>query len=275
MSNQLMKSKPVYKEWWFWLIVVVVILALAGSQTQNSTQQSSANEIEEATKNYTFFSSMLKNDSKEKIDKIIASDTITNEELESIYEEREKDNTDYENYKIWVFSNEENAKSNDNYEIAEVKKENNNIVVTNVAEEKRTAEQEAEEKRKQEEEIARKQQEESEFKASCQTYTFEQMARNPENFKGTNVKVTGEVVQALYGTSGVDLRVNITKEGTYTTYYTDTIYVVYYPEAGEDKILEGDIITIYGTSQGDYTYTSTLGASINLPLIYGKYIELN
>lgn len=132
-----------------------------------------------------------------------------------------------------------------------------------------------EEEKKIAEEKAKKEQEKTEFIASCQTYTFEQMARNPENFKGTNVKVTGEVVQALYGTSGVDLRVNITKEGTYTTYYTDTIYVVYYPEAGEDKILEGDVITIYGTSQGDYTYTSTLGASINLPLVYGKYIELN
>ena len=267
MSNQLMKSKPVYKEWWFWLIVVVVILALAGSQTQNSTQQSSANEIESTSQDYIFYSSILKNDSTEKIDKIIASEFITDEQLERIYQEREKDNTDYETYKIWVFSNEENAKNNNNYEIAEVKKESNNIVVTNVAEEKRIAEQEAEEKRKQQEEL--------EFKASCQTYTFEQMARNPENFKGTNVKVTGEVVQALYGTSGVDLRVNITKEGTYTTYYTDTIYVVYYPESGEDKILEGDVITIYGTSQGDYTYTSTLGASINLPLVYGKYIELN
>lgn len=275
MSNEGMKKKPIYKKWWFWLIIVIVILALGSSQTQNSTQQTATNEIESTSQDYTFYSSILKNDSKEKIDKIIASEFITDEQLESIYQEKEKDNTDYETYKIWVFSNEENAKNNDNYEIAEVKKENNNIVVTNVAEEKRIAEQEAEEKRKQEEEIARKQQEELEFKASCQTYTFEQMARNPENFKGTNVKVTGEVVQALYGTSGVDLRVNITKEGTYTTYYTDTIYVVYYPESGEDKILEGDVITIYGTSQGDYTYTSTLGASINLPLVYGKYIELN
>lgn len=125
------------------------------------------------------------------------------------------------------------------------------------------------------EEKAKKEKEEADFKSSCQTYTFEQMARNPENFKGTNVKVTGEVIQALYGTSGVDLRVNITREGTYTTYYTDTIYVTYYPEEGEDKILEDDIITIYGTSQGDYTYTSTIGASITLPLIYGKYIEIN
>lgn len=152
----------------------------------------------------------------------------------------------------------------------EISSPNDEETVEVSAEEK----QEAEEKRKQEE-IARKQQEESEFKSSCQTYTFEQMARNPENFKGTNVKVSGEVVQALYETSSVDLRVNITKQGTYSTYYTDTIYVVYYPEEGEDKILEGDIITIYGTSEGDYTYTSTLGVPVNLPLIYGKYIEIN
>lgn len=275
MSNEEEKKKPIYKKWWFWLIIVIIVLALGSSQTQNPTQQTATNEIESTSPIYTFYSSILKNDSKEKIDKIIASELITDEQLKSIYQEREKDNTTYESYKIWAFTNEENAKNNDNYEIAEVKKENNNIIVTNVAEEKRKAEQEAEEKRKQEEETARKQQEESEFKASCQTYTFEQMARNPENFKGTNIKVTGEVVQALYGTSGVDLRVNITKEGKYTTYYTDTIYVVYYPKAGENKILEGDVITIYGTSQGDYTYISTLGASINLPLVYGKYVELN
>lgn len=129
--------------------------------------------------------------------------------------------------------------------------------------------------RREAEEKARKEKEKTEFKASCKTYTFEQMARNPESFKGTNVKVTGEVVQALYGTSGVDLRVNITKKGNYSTYYTDTIYVVYYPETGEDKILENDIITIYGISQGEYSYTSTIGAPITLPLIQGKYIEIN
>ena len=125
------------------------------------------------------------------------------------------------------------------------------------------------------EEKAKKEQEEKTFKESCQTYTFEQMARNPDNFKGTNVKVTGEVVQALYGDTSVDLRVNITKKGTYSTYYDDTIYVVYYLESGEDKILEDDIITIYGTSQGDYSYTSTMGAKITLPLISAKYITIN
>lgn len=136
--------------------------------------------------------------------------------------------------------------------------------------------QRAEEKAKKEaEEKAQKEAEEKSFKDSCKTYTFEQMARNPENFKGTNVKLTGEVIQALYDTNSVDLRVNITKKGSYSPYYTDTIYVTYNTTAGEDKILENDIITIYGTSMGDYTYKSTIGAIINLPLISAKYIEIN
>lgn len=125
------------------------------------------------------------------------------------------------------------------------------------------------------EQIEKEEQEKQAFLSSCQTYTFEQMARNPDNFKGTNVKLTGEVVQALYDMNTVDLRVNITKKGSYSTYYTDTIYITYTPKAGEDKILEDDIITIYGTSQGDYSYTSTIGSKITLPLIAGKYITID
>lgn len=132
-----------------------------------------------------------------------------------------------------------------------------------------------EKERKEAEKKAQAEQEEKDFKASCKTYTYEQMARNPDKFKGTNVKLTGEVVQALYDSNSVDLRVNITKKGNYSTYYVDTVYIVYYPEAEEDKILEDDIITIYGTSQGDYTYTSTIGSRITLPLVYGKYITIN
>ena len=265
------------------LIAIIIIVAAFNAERRENKNipVSNSQESEERT-NYEFYSSILENMSKDKIDKIITNNDISNEELKKIYEERAKDNAEYASYKIWAFSSVDRAKEATTYEIAEVKNENNNIVVTNleeerkkVEEERQRQEQEAEEKRKQEEEVTRKQHEEAEFKASCQTYTFEQMAKNPDNFKGTNVKITGEVIQTLYSNGSVDLRVNITKKGTYSTYYTDTIYVLYYPEKGEDKILEDDIITIYGTSQGDYTYTSTIGASVTLPLIYGKYIEIN
>ncbi len=131
-----------------------------------------------------------------------------------------------------------------------------------------------EKQKKEAEQKAKEEQEKQIFMSSCQTYTFEQIARNPDNFKGTNIKLTGEVVQALYDTNTVDLRVNITKKGNYSTYYTDTVYVTYTPIIGEDKILEDDIITIYGTSKGDYSYTSTIGSRITLPLIEAKYIVL-
>ena len=72
----------------------------------------------------------------------------------------------------------------------------------------------------------------------------------------------------------VSLRVNITEYGTYSTYYKDTIYVTYIPEDGEDKILEDDIITIWGTSEGDYSYTSVMGSTITLPHIYAEYLEI-
>lgn len=131
-----------------------------------------------------------------------------------------------------------------------------------------------EEEIKKEEEKAKKEQEEKEFKDSCQTYTFEQMARNPQNFKGTNVKLTGEVVQVMTDSYSTNLRVNITKKGNYSTYYTDTIYVIYHPESGEDKILEDDIITIYGTSQGDCSYKTVMGSEVTLPNVEAKYITI-
>ena len=40
------------------------------------------------------------------------------------------------------------------------------------------------------------------------------------------------------------------------------------------KILEDDIITIWGGALGDYKYTSILGAEITLPWIEAEYIEL-
>jgi len=133
---------------------------------------------------------------------------------------------------------------------------------------------EEEKARMEKEQKDKEEQEKQAFISSCQTYTFEQMARNPDNFKGTNVKLIGEVVQVMEGAYSNSLRVNITKKGTYSTYYTDTIYVSYEPKVGEDKILEDDIITIYGTAQGDYSYTSTMGSKITLPYVSAKYIVL-
>jgi hypothetical protein len=114
---------------------------------------------------------------------------------------------------------------------------------------------------------------ETEYKDECIEKSYEELARNPDNVKGTKVKVTGEVIQVTEYNNKIELRVNITKEEY--GYYTDTIYVTYVPKAGEDKILEDDIVTIWGISEGDYSYTSIMGSKVTLPKIDAKYIEIN
>lgn len=116
-------------------------------------------------------------------------------------------------------------------------------------------------------------QNETEYKDECIEKSYEELARNPDNVKGTKVKVTGEVIQVTEYNNKIELRVNITKEEY--GYYTDTIYVTYVPKAGEDKILEDDIVTIWGISEGDYSYTSIMGSKVTLPKIDAKYIEIN
>ena len=137
-------------------------------------------------------------------------------------------------------------------------------------------EQERKEQEEKEEQERKKQEEIQNFKDSCDSYTYEQLARNPDKVKGKNVKVTGEVIQVVNNNTSTELRVNITKNEAYSvTSYSDTIYVVYTPKAGEDKILEDDIITIYGISEGDTSYTSSLNIKITLPKINAKYIEID
>ncbi len=285
------KRKSLLKKWWVWLIAFIVIACIIVGITilsiKPEEEQATSNEWNKIEKNenklednYEYHSEII-NDGVPIIKIVVKNGYyLTNPEMEKIYEKYAK-----ENCKVWFFRTEEDAENLESYNVAEIKKESGAYKIHRFGEETEEERAErirlenekriAEQKRKEEEEKAKKEQEERDFKASCSTYTFKEIARNPENFKGTRVKLTGEVIQTMYGTYSTVLRVNITKEGRYTTYYSDTIYVTYYPEAGEDKILEDDIITIWGTSKGDTSYTSTMNATVTLPHIEAKYITIN
>lgn len=112
----------------------------------------------------------------------------------------------------------------------------------------------------------------TEFINLCSTYTYEQLARYPDTYKGCKIKMTGEVVQVIenWGNS-VDLRVNMTQN---EYFWTDTVFVRYTKGTNEQRILEDDIITIYGISEGLTTYKAVLGQSITIPEITAKYMEI-
>ena len=113
------------------------------------------------------------------------------------------------------------------------------------------------------------------LKANCKAYTYEEIARTPDKYKGELAVFTGEVIQVQETWGTTILRVNITKEGDeYFSYYTDTVYVDY-EFTDELKILENDIITMYGELQGEQSYKTVLGQYVTIPSVEVYYAELN
>ena len=117
------------------------------------------------------------------------------------------------------------------------------------------------------------------FIKECKTYTYKEIARNPGNFTGQKAKFEGKVIQVAESGNKVVLRVDVTKEenefasGGYL--YTDTVYVEYTRKSeNESRILEDDIINMYGTLNGTKTYDSVLGSSITIPYLIAEYIDV-
>lgn len=118
---------------------------------------------------------------------------------------------------------------------------------------------------------------EEEYRAMCETIDFDSLARNPDSYREQMFKFTGEVIQVIEGDGSADLRLNVTavtNEYSDWVYYEDTIYVTVRVEEGADKILEEDIITVYGICSGSYTYESILGSQVTLPRIVAMYYDM-
>ena len=107
------------------------------------------------------------------------------------------------------------------------------------------------------------------FKNSCEVLTYKELARNPSGNTGKKVKLTGRVMQTIE--SSMALMVNITK-GEYGL-YSDNIFVSYIP-LNSNRVLEKDIIVMWGTCDGLQSYKTVLGAEKSIPKINVKYYEI-
>lgn len=116
-------------------------------------------------------------------------------------------------------------------------------------------------------EAERKAKEEEEKKGYDTGISYEQLARTPDDFEGKKVKFRGEVVQVMEGDDEVQLRIAVNRD------YNSIIFVYYDKSITSSRILEDDTITIMGISKGLYTYKSTMGGQITIPLISVDKIE--
>ncbi len=126
---------------------------------------------------------------------------------------------------------------------------------------------EEEKKKKEEEEKAKKEKEEQK-KGYNTGITYDQLARYPSAYKNQKIKFTGKVLQVQEEGHEAIMRLAVNNN-------SDTVlYCTYNPKILSFRLLEGDKVTVYGTSTGLITYTAVLLREITIPGAKLQIIEL-
>lgn len=112
---------------------------------------------------------------------------------------------------------------------------------------------------------------EQNYKEKCQAYSYETIARNPDQYIGTDARYTGEVFQVIEEDNQYQLMVNLAAK----KYDVENIFVVYHRGLQEPRILEDDTVTIYGRNANTISYESKGGDSITIPCVYAEYIDIH
>src|SRR5437899_689683 len=80
---------------------------------------------------------------------------------------------------------------------------------------------------------------------------FNTLVHQPNQFLGHTIQLTGKVIQSLQEGQSYILRINVTQE---TYGWKDTVLVVYKSNSESERVAEGDIIDVIGTSIGIQSY---------------------
>lgn len=109
------------------------------------------------------------------------------------------------------------------------------------------------------------------YKENCKSIQYKKLCRTPDKYEGKKLKFTGKIFQVIEEDYYTCYLIEVTK-GEYGI-WDDRVYVEYWGDS-EKRLLEDDIVTFYGESQGLHTYESVLGKSITVPSIDAKYFTL-
>jgi len=104
--------------------------------------------------------------------------------------------------------------------------------------------------------------------ATCNNYSYDELARYPEKNTGVPIKIGGIVLQVdiVWGENVILLDIGNNK----------LVYISYAGKQYQDpEILEGDELVFYGECAGTKTYTTVLGNKNTIPLVIASYSSIN
>lgn len=137
---------------------------------------------------------------------------------------------------------------------------------------KKKAEEEAAAKKKAEEEAAAKKAQQEAERKDPNTYgviDYITLSRTPDQYIGQKYKFSGKILQVLEGDNSTQYRLAV--DGN----YDNVLYLEIDKDDLAQRILEDDLVTVYGISVGTISYKSTLGGKITIPGLLVNIIELN
>lgn len=118
---------------------------------------------------------------------------------------------------------------------------------------------------------------EDDYKAECQTVDYKELCRYPEKYEGTKIVVKVKVSQIIDANfSGSEKAWRTYTDNSGYGFYADDEYYMLDKRGGDAvKILEDDIITVYGEFTGLEEITRALTSTTDeLPHIEVKYADL-
>lgn len=107
------------------------------------------------------------------------------------------------------------------------------------------------------------------IKNSAIPISYDELMRNSNTYIGEVVYKRGEILQVSERRSDKYVLRVATQPSTYG-YYEDIVWV----EHEGDRLLEGDIIDVWGKSKGLETYDALLGNQVTIPKIDSIHVEL-
>lgn len=111
------------------------------------------------------------------------------------------------------------------------------------------------------------------FISKCQKYSYKEIFRNSDQYIGKHAVFKGKVFQVIDNGDMYDFIIEVNKDEY--GFYEDSIYASIEKSYFNGRILDDDIITIYGKLNELYSYEAVSGQTITIPSMYVRYAELN
>ena len=111
---------------------------------------------------------------------------------------------------------------------------------------------------------------EYEFKVITEQISHIDVSRNPENYIGQAVTFRGRIQQVIEGDDG---NVGYLISDGLNSF--ETFYVGYIRMPGASRVLEDDVVTVWGYSTGLITYQSVGHGPITVPAIFAYFIDVD